>query len=703
MANKDATLQQGEEQIYPRTFTRNVYENDGKTPLDITLAKLQQQINNNVVVDKELSSTSENPVSNKTVTDKLDELQTYFTEEDNNIQENFNTQIQDIYDTINSLSGSIDGLLVEVNNNINNLENTKQNKLNFSEDFIVDENNNVSLNINIPNITIDSELSSESENAVQNKIITKALEKLVDVENNQLISGQKDFTTSPRVAVPVSILPEGYTQLTHIDSIGGQYIDLGYKLSYATRNELVFEPLELTGVQQVIIGTYDKYNAQKIVYPVLITTSGEIQSRIISNYLANNTIAVVGTKYHIVSNVTTISQDLYINDTLVGQSNSNLELADSLFLFALNDHNTNTAKNHARIRLYSYKAYNSNNTLVRDFIPCYRNSDEKAGLYDLVNNQFFGNNGEGDFVKGYVTTGTEYVPLASQTDLDNFYNKTEIDDLINSISTGDSSSGESGLELLWTNPSPTAKFPAQSVTLKENTYDFYLIYTKFYYSSATGSFAGVIAPFKHYSCGMLGMGATGGTSGDRVYVNRSVRMPTHTQFDFQSCVVNAGAQTTVSVSDNYMVPLEIYGIKLGVNSNDYQKHFQAFGALKSESTHYGFIAYDRTDKKSGLLTISFKCDTNDSSDFAMCSLSRINTLLGLNLKNPDSKYNSGIWTATSGYNGANQGYGGTCELTTSGNINISRFYTTDGAIGGLPCSVFNGQVVNIYNLYVEEE
>lgn len=121
--------------------------------------------------------------------------------------------------------------------------------------------------------------------------------------------------------------------------------------------------------------------------------------------------------------------------------------------------------------------------------------------------------------------------------------------------------GESSLDLLWTNPSPTAKFPAQSVTLKENTYDYYLIIYKFYYNGTSGSFPPSIAQFSRKSCTMMGLGATGGTSGDRVIVNRGVTMTSHTQFDFKDSVINSGSQTTVTTSDNYMVPLEIYGIK----------------------------------------------------------------------------------------------------------------------------------------------
>ena len=36
----------------------------------------------------------------------------------------------------------------------------------------------------------------------------------------------------------------------------------------------------------------------------------------------------------------------------------------------------------------------------RDFVPCYRKSDSKPGMYDLVTNTFFTNDGTGDFLVG---------------------------------------------------------------------------------------------------------------------------------------------------------------------------------------------------------------------------------------------------------------------------------------------------------------
>ena len=51
-------------------------------------------------------------------------------------------------------------------------------------------------------------------------------------------------------------------------------------------------------------------------------------------------------------------------------------------------------------KLHYGKIYDSTNTLIREFIPCYRKSDNVIGLYDKVNDVFYTNTGTGTFTKG---------------------------------------------------------------------------------------------------------------------------------------------------------------------------------------------------------------------------------------------------------------------------------------------------------------
>lgn len=51
-------------------------------------------------------------------------------------------------------------------------------------------------------------------------------------------------------------------------------------------------------------------------------------------------------------------------------------------------------------RITEAKLWNRSNSLIADFVPCYRKSDNVAGFYDLVRQRFFTNGGSGSFTVG---------------------------------------------------------------------------------------------------------------------------------------------------------------------------------------------------------------------------------------------------------------------------------------------------------------
>lgn len=70
----------------------------------------------------------------------------------------------------------------------------------------------------------------------------------------------------------------------------------------------------------------------------------------------------------------------------------------NLQIFAMRDVYSSAYSDYASAALYSLKLYDWT-TLVRDFVPCYRKSDNVIGMYDLVNNQFYTNSWSGTFTK----------------------------------------------------------------------------------------------------------------------------------------------------------------------------------------------------------------------------------------------------------------------------------------------------------------
>lgn len=83
----------------------------------------------------------------------------------------------------------------------------------------------------------------------------------------------------------------------------------------------------------------------------------------------------------------------YIDNTLIdAERQVTFTAPDSLgiFTFIYNGNPpTYSASEYLIGRMYSFKIYDDG-TLVRDFVPCKRDSDNTVGAYDIVNNVFYG-------------------------------------------------------------------------------------------------------------------------------------------------------------------------------------------------------------------------------------------------------------------------------------------------------------------------
>ena len=77
--------------------------------------------------------------------------------------------------------------------------------------------------------------------------------------------------------------------------------------------------------------------------------------------------------------------------------------------------------NGSAMKLYSFQFYDG--ILVFDMVPCIRTSDSKPGLYDVVTDTFFVNNGSGEFEYGEITTNQINItfPVLGKNKLDANY------------------------------------------------------------------------------------------------------------------------------------------------------------------------------------------------------------------------------------------------------------------------------------------
>ena len=216
------------------------------------------------------------------------------------------------------------------------------------------------------------------------------------------------------------LLPDGYTQVDYIESSGTQYIDTGLKSTPNTKFDFEFASTKSVGSEyEQVLGSQVAATRNRIY--ILIGGSNNIQLQFPHDgnthlYMNNNGTFTTSSssenllyieqnkKNKIIFDIP--NRSLTINDyTSISTGTYDLTSSEyNILLFNRNDTTVPTTRL-ASGKLYNFKWY-ENNILIRNFIPCYRNSDNKVGLYDLINNVFYTNQGTGSFVYGSIAPAT---------------------------------------------------------------------------------------------------------------------------------------------------------------------------------------------------------------------------------------------------------------------------------------------------------
>jgi len=192
-------------------------------------------------------------------------------------------------------------------------------------------------------------------------------------------------------------LPSGYTQLTYIESTGTQYIDTGvvptdkmhvvirFNINSQSNYGYIFGQQEPGGA----------YGAR------LRDNTTELQLFAGTSLINTGVNLVLGTEYTLDTTLDNGTFSWSLNNVSGVQNNVNF--TNNNVVMRLFSGNTSTAAPGAYLpgkdSIYEAKIYD-NGTLVRDFVPAKRNSDNEIGMYDTVNNQFYTNAGSGTFVAG---------------------------------------------------------------------------------------------------------------------------------------------------------------------------------------------------------------------------------------------------------------------------------------------------------------
>lgn len=199
-----------------------------------------------------------------------------------------------------------------------------------------------------------------------------------------------------RVMGKKGLLPSGYTQVEYIETDGKSYLNLNETATIDCEIGLdcyVVYPQTSSNNQFFMGCRSEGCRAILGIQPNIVYQFGDMAA---STY---NLSIQMNKRYKIVANNT----GCYVDGTLYYPYNRGMSVVEStnhIMLFATSTYNDRVefkAGNGFRV----YSAYiKKNNIYVKNLIPVRRNFDNVLGMYDIVTNTFYTNQGIGTFIAG---------------------------------------------------------------------------------------------------------------------------------------------------------------------------------------------------------------------------------------------------------------------------------------------------------------
>ena len=195
-------------------------------------------------------------------------------------------------------------------------------------------------------------------------------------------------------------LPSSYTEVEYIGNTGSSYIATDYVPTTNTSIEIITNIHKGSSSWQCLFGARDGVYPGGYEYAFLPSVNGNYHfyPRITGDVYGYMPYETYDEKIRININgtqtVVTKSDSTSYSYT---QSGSLHNLETTMNIFAM--HNGNINGDFSISDVYSFKIY-ENDSLIRNFVPCYRNSDNVAGFYETENDVFYTNQGSGTFTVG---------------------------------------------------------------------------------------------------------------------------------------------------------------------------------------------------------------------------------------------------------------------------------------------------------------
>lgn len=193
-------------------------------------------------------------------------------------------------------------------------------------------------------------------------------------------------------------IPNNLTVLNYIETTGTQYINTNISAPNGYRAVLKTNITSFTDGYSVLIGAHERSSPYKDNY-LRYSNTGAVQLGIYNAVNVSNITLQTGIDYVIDSNNVYSNYYLKVNGTSAifrGSASSSTKSDKTLGLMGLHTGN-NAGNQFTAAKLYYCEIYSDANVILRYFIPC-KDDHEVVCMYDRVSEQYFYNQGTGEFL-----------------------------------------------------------------------------------------------------------------------------------------------------------------------------------------------------------------------------------------------------------------------------------------------------------------
>jgi len=323
---------------------------------------------------------------------EIDKFNIYFLKEikkqGNKIDEDKFLSNEVLFSTGNKYTFNSNEKCIYLNDNIKVAENIERCIFSYNSDKEENEKTVITViikSVNGENRTIEYVLSN-----------AKIADNYED-ENNYI---DDSFKNDSNDSSEVPDIQDTYQNLEYIENNGNQFIDTGVIPNSNTSIDIVYKALNYSTSQYILgarregNGTIDyAINGSQsrsdwdIRFNGVATYTNSEALRNDHKYQSTVLMRNGGATWTLTDLDESITKTIEINNITVNA-------ITNLYLFGYNSSNV-----HSNLRIYSCKIYDGQN-LIRDFIPCCRESDNTVGMYDLINDIFYSSKSRNNFIAG---------------------------------------------------------------------------------------------------------------------------------------------------------------------------------------------------------------------------------------------------------------------------------------------------------------